>query len=81
MRSCLWNGALFTLITTRCAGKQTQELGWKRSDVVLSTKIFWGGEGPNDVGLSRKHIVEGTKVRRRAAAAWQQLLLLGLKWG
>jgi hypothetical protein len=42
-----------------------QELGWKRSDVVLSTKIFWGGEGPNDVGLSRKHIIEGTKVGGR----------------
>lgn len=40
-----------------------QELGWKRSDVVLSTKIFWGGKGPNDKGLSRKHIIEGTKVR------------------
>ena len=35
---------------------------WKRSDYVLSTKIFWGGSGPNDKGLSRKHIVEGTKV-------------------
>ena len=33
--------------------------GWKRSDLVLSTKIFWGGEGPNDKGLSRKHIIEG----------------------
>lgn len=40
-----------------------QELGWKRSDVVLSTKIFWGGKGPNDKGLSRKHIIEGTKAR------------------
>jgi voltage-dependent potassium channel beta subunit len=34
--------------------------GWKRSDLVISTKIFWGGQGPNDKGLSRKHIVEGT---------------------
>jgi peptidyl-dipeptidase Dcp len=33
--------------------------GWKRSDYVVSTKIFWGGEGPNDRGLSRKHILEG----------------------
>jgi hypothetical protein len=38
-----------------------QELGWRRSDIVLSTKIFWGGQGPNDKGLSRKHIVEGTR--------------------
>ena len=34
--------------------------GWKRSDYVVSTKIYWGGEGPNDRGLSRKHIIEGT---------------------
>ncbi len=38
-----------------------QELGWKRSDLVLSTKIFWGGQGPNDKGLSRKRVVEGLR--------------------
>ncbi len=42
-------------------GQALKKLGWKRSDLVLSTKIFWGGEGPNDRGLSRKHILEGTK--------------------
>lgn len=42
-------------------GKVIQKAGWKRSDLVLSTKIFWGGEGPNDRGLSRKHIIEGTE--------------------
>ena len=42
-------------------GDVIQRLGWKRSDIVLSTKIFWGGDGPNDRGLSRKHIVEGTR--------------------
>ena len=41
----------------------SQELGWKRSDYVISTKIFWGGKGVNDKGLSRKHIIEGMKVR------------------
>jgi len=40
-------------------GKVIQRAGWKRSDLVLSTKIFWGGSGPNDRGLSYKHIVEG----------------------
>ena len=42
-------------------GTVIRRLGWKRSDLVLSTKIFWGGDGPNDSGLSRKHIVEGTR--------------------
>lgn len=32
---------------------------YRRSDLVISTKLFWGGEGPNDLGLSRKHIIEG----------------------
>ena len=41
-------------------GKVLKKTDWKRSDLVLSTKIFWGGEGPNDKGLSRKHIIEGT---------------------
>jgi voltage-dependent potassium channel beta subunit len=40
-------------------GKAIKRAGWKRSDLVLSTKIFWGGEGVNDKGLSRKHIIEG----------------------
>jgi voltage-dependent potassium channel beta subunit len=40
-------------------GKVIRRAGWKRSDLVLSTKIFWGGSGPNDRGLSRKHIIEG----------------------
>lgn len=41
-------------------GKVLKKAGWKRSDLVISTKIFWGGEGPNDRGLSRKHVIEGT---------------------
>ncbi|KAJ3072026.1 hypothetical protein HDU98_004426 [Podochytrium sp. JEL0797] len=42
-------------------GKAIQKFGWARSSYVISTKIFWGGEGVNDKGLSRKHIIEGTK--------------------
>jgi voltage-dependent potassium channel beta subunit len=41
-------------------GNVVRRTGWKRSDLVIATKIFWGGPGPNDVGLSRKHVVEGT---------------------
>jgi len=41
-------------------GSVIKKIGWKRSDLVISTKIFWGqGDGPNDSGLSRKHIMEG----------------------
>jgi voltage-dependent potassium channel beta subunit len=40
-------------------GNAIKKAGWKRSDLVISTKIFWGGEGPNDTGLSRKHLLEG----------------------
>jgi len=41
-------------------GAVLAKAAWKRSDYLVSTKIFWGGEGPNDRGLSRKHVVEGT---------------------
>lgn len=33
---------------------------WRRSDLIITTKIFWGGKGPNEGGLSRKHVIEGT---------------------
>jgi voltage-dependent potassium channel beta subunit len=41
-------------------GNVIKKAGWKRSDLIISTKIFWGGDGPNDTGLSRKHLIEGT---------------------
>jgi len=40
-------------------GNVFKKLGWRREDFVVSTKIFWGGKGPNDTGLSHKHIIEG----------------------
>jgi voltage-dependent potassium channel beta subunit len=40
-------------------GNVLKKTGWRRSDLVISTKLYWGGKGPNDTGLSRKHIVEG----------------------
>jgi voltage-dependent potassium channel beta subunit len=42
-------------------GKVIKKAGWKRSDLVISTKIFWGDDGPNDKGLSRKHVIEGAQ--------------------
>jgi len=47
-------------VAEQIMGAVLSKSGWKRSDFVVSTKIFWGGEGPNDRGLSRKHVVEGT---------------------
>lgn len=40
-------------------GNVIRRTGWKRADLVVSTKIFWGGDGPNQTGLSYKHIIEG----------------------
>jgi voltage-dependent potassium channel beta subunit len=40
-------------------GNVLKKSGWKRSSYVVSTKIFWGGDGPNDKGLSHKHVIEG----------------------
>jgi len=40
-------------------GEVIHKTGWKRSDLIVSTKLFWGGNGPNDQGLSRKHLIEG----------------------
>ncbi len=41
-------------------GNIIKKIGWRRSELVISTKIFWGGRGVNERGLSRKHILEGT---------------------
>ena len=46
-------------------GEALCQLGWGRDQYVVSTKIFWGGEGPNQRGLSRKHIVEGVQAALR----------------
>lgn len=40
-------------------GNVLKKQGWRREDYVVSTKIFWGGKGPNDTGLSHKHVIEG----------------------
>ncbi|MDE1857448.1 MAG: aldo/keto reductase [Thaumarchaeota archaeon] len=42
-------------------GNVIKKLGWTRSDIVVSSKVFWGGEGPNDQGLSRKHVYEACR--------------------
>lgn len=32
---------------------------WRRTEIIVTTKIFWCGSGQNETGLSRKHIMEG----------------------
>jgi voltage-dependent potassium channel beta subunit len=42
-------------------GNVIKNLGWRREDIVVSSKVFWGGQGPNDEGLSRKHVYEACR--------------------
>ena len=42
-------------------GNVIKKLGWRREDIVVSSKVFWGGSGPNDTGLSRKHVFEACR--------------------
>ena len=42
-------------------GNVIKKLRWQRESIVVSSKVFWGGDGPNDNGLSRKHIFEACR--------------------
>lgn len=46
-------------------GQAIKKFGWNRNDLVISTKLNWGGANGevlvNNHGLSRKHIVEGLR--------------------
>ncbi|KAL2819302.1 NADP-dependent oxidoreductase domain-containing protein [Aspergillus cavernicola] len=46
-------------------GQAIKKFGWKRNDLVISTKLNWGlANGEiliNNHGLSRKHVIEGTQ--------------------
>ena len=42
-------------------GNVLKKMEWRRENLVISSKVFWGGEGPNDKGLSRKHICEACR--------------------
>jgi len=46
-------------------GNVIKKLGWRREDFVVSSKVFWGGRGPNDQGLNRKHIMEACNLSLR----------------
>ena len=42
-------------------GNVIKKFGWAREGIVVSSKVFWGGEGPNERGLSRKHVYEACR--------------------
>ena len=42
-------------------GNVFKKTGWPRESFVVSSKVFWGGQRPNDQGLSRKHIYEACR--------------------
>lgn len=48
-------------------GDILRKSGWRRGSYVLSTKIYFGAEhdGPNEMGLSRKHLIEGCEASLR----------------
>lgn len=39
-------------------GNILKKKGWPRDTFVVSSKVFWGGDLPNQEGLSRKHVME-----------------------
>ena len=39
-------------------GEIFKRKGWPRDTFVVSSKVFWGGDLPNQEGLSRKHVFE-----------------------
>jgi voltage-dependent potassium channel beta subunit len=43
-------------------GEVFSALNWKRSSIVVSSKYMWGGEGINNTGLSRKHLMEAVNL-------------------
>ena len=42
-------------------GNVFKKTRWPRESYVVSSKVFWGGQGPNDRGLSKKHIYEACR--------------------
>ena len=39
-------------------GKILKAMGWAHDTYLVSSKVFWGGDRPNQEGLSRKHVFE-----------------------
>lgn len=39
-------------------GEIFQALGWSRDSFCVSSKVFWGGDKPTQLGLNRKHVFD-----------------------
>jgi voltage-dependent potassium channel beta subunit len=39
-------------------GNILHRMGWPHDTFLVSSKVFWGGDLPNQKGLSRKHVIE-----------------------
>ncbi|HEY0281159.1 MAG TPA: aldo/keto reductase, partial [Rhizomicrobium sp.] len=49
-------------VSEQMTGQALKDIGVKRSDVVIATKVFGRmGEGPNDTGLARGHIMDAVE--------------------
>ena len=39
-------------------GNIIKKLGWSRDSYIISSKAFWGGDLPTQIGLSKKHLTD-----------------------
>ncbi len=39
-------------------GQALKKLEWRRDSYCVSSKVYWGGEKPTQIGLSRKHVFD-----------------------
>ena len=46
-------------------GRILRQVNWPRDTFLVSSKVFWGGEKPNQSGLSRKHVIEACHAAMR----------------
>ena len=46
-------------------GRILKKMEWRRDTFLVSSKVFWGGDLPNQKGLSFKHVVEGCNAALR----------------
>lgn len=42
----------------RIMGNVLKKIGWGRDTYIVSSKVFWGGDRPTQLGLSRKHVTD-----------------------